>query len=209
MKRPYNGPKELALRRHRKAKLFRAAWIVSIIIPAVLILTGGTHTPFWLVCIFLAAARFLFLESKGATEAALRAEKGGEAEDRVGEMLSALIGQGWSIEKNVLLPREGDIDFLVTSPNQKVFAVDVKSHSGVISDRDGRLTRSDKELERDLKAVILRQAGIISSQRHCGKVVPILAFTRARLELSQRTIDGVHVLKANRLVETLKELAAH
>lgn len=209
MKRPYNGPKELALQRHRKAKLFRAAWIVSIIIPAVLILTGGMHTPFWLVCIFLAAARFLFLESKGATEAALRAEKGGEAEDRVGEMLSALIGQGWSIEKNVLLPREGDIDFLVTSPNQKVFAVDVKSHSGVISDRDGRLSRSDKELERDLIAVILRQAGIISSQRNCGRVVPILAFTRARLELSQRTIDGVHVLKATRLVETLKELAAH
>jgi len=209
MKRPYNGPKELALQRHRKAKLFRVAWIVSIIIPAMLILTGGTQTPFWLVCIFLAAARFLFLESKGATEAALRAEKGGEAEDRVGEMLSALRGQGWSIEKNVLLPREGDIDFLVTSPNQKVFAVDVKSHSGVISDRDGRLIRRDKELERDLIAVILRQAGIISSQRNCGKVVPILAFTRARLELSQRTIDGVHVLKANRLVETLRELAAH
>ncbi len=209
MKRPYNGPKELALQRHRKAKLFRVAWIVSIIIPAVLILTGGTHTPFWLVCIFLAAARFLFLESKGATEAAIRAEKGGEAEDRVGEMLSALRDQGWSIEKNVLLPREGDIDFLVTSPNQKVFAVDVKSHSGVISERDGKLIRSDKELERDLIAVILRQAGIISSQRNCGRVVPILAFTRARLELSQRTIDGVHVLKANRLLETLRELAAH
>lgn len=202
MKKPYNGPRELALQRHRKAKLFQVAWIAAVIIPVGILLTSGFHTPFWLICIFLAAARFLFLESKGAKEAAVRAEKGSEAEDRVGKMLAELKELGWQIEKNVLLPREGDVDFLVTAPNLKVFAIDVKSHGGVITERDGILLRNDQPLERDLLAVIRRQAAIVSSQRNCGTVAPVLAFTRARLELP-RLVDGVYVTKANRLVETL------
>jgi hypothetical protein len=207
MKKPYKGPKELAVRRHQKATLMRIASIVSLIIPIAMIVSAGMQTPFWLVCIFLAAARYFYLESKGARDAAVRAQKGGEAEDRVGELLTELKKRGWQIEKNVILPREGDVDFLVTAPNFKVFAVDVKSHGGVITQRDGRLLRNDQELELDLIAVVRRQAAIVSSQRNCGKVVAVLAFTRAKLELDNETVDGVYVIKANRLVETLQRIS--
>lgn len=171
-----------------------------------MLLFAGGQFPIWLVFIFLAAARFFYLESKGAREAAIRAEKGGEAEDRVGNLLKELKDLGWQIEKNVLLPREGDVDFLVTAPNLKVFAIDVKSHGGVITEREGTLLRNDQPLERDLLAVIRRQAAIVSSQRNCGQVIPILAFTRARLELPH-VVDGVHIIKAHRLVETLSKVA--
>lgn len=204
MKKPYKGPKELAQRRHRKALLLRVASIVSLIIPIGFFLTNGFQTPIWMVCIFLAAARFLYLEFKSTKEAAVRAEKGGQAEDRVGELLHPLKDSGWQIEKNVLLPREGDVDFVVTSPKGKVFAIDVKSHGGVITERDGELLRDDKALERDFISIMRRQAAIVSSQRNCGQVVPVIAFTRARLALADKTIDGVIVIRVAQLFESLE-----
>lgn len=207
MKVPYKGPKELALRRHRKALLLRIASIVALLIPIGFFLTAGFQTPIWMVCIFLAAARFLYLEFRSTKEAAVRAEKGGQAEDRVGELLSPLKESGWQIEKNVLLPSEGDMDFVVTSPNRKVFAIDVKSHGGVITERDQQLVREDKALERDFIAIIRRQAAIISSLRNCGQVVPIIAFTRARLSLSDETVDGVYVIRVAALIETLMKIS--
>ncbi len=207
MKTPYRGPKELAIRRHRKATFLRIACIVAVLIPIGVILSAGLQTPIWMVCIFLAAARFLYLEFKSTKEAAIRAEKGGQAEDRVAELLSQLKASGWQIEKNVLLPREGDVDFVLTSPNLKVFAIDVKSHAGVITERNQQLLRDDKELERDFIASMRRQAAVLSSQRSCGSVVPILAFTRARLTLSTDTIDGVYVTKVSKLIETLLKIS--
>lgn len=207
MKARYKGPKELAQLRHRKALLLRVASIVALLIPIVCFLTAGFQTPIWMVCIFLAAARFLYLEFKSTKDAAVRAEKGGQAEDRVGEMLSPLKQSGWQIEQNVILPREGDVDFLVTSPNRTVFAIDVKSHAGVITEKDQQLVRDDKELERDFIAIMRRQAAIVSSLRSCGTVIPIIAFTRARLSLSDKPVDGVYVTKAGKLIETLVKLS--
>lgn len=204
---PYKGPKELAKRRHRKATLLRIASIAALLVPVGFFLTAGFQTPFWMVYIFLAAARFLYLEFKSTKEAAVRAEKGGQAEDRVGELLSPLKDSGWQIEKNVLLPREGDVDFVVTSPNRRVFAIDVKSHSGVITVQDHKLVRDDKDLERDFIAIMRRQAANLSSIRSCGKVIPIIAFTRARLSLSDEIIDGVYVTRVNKLLETLKTIS--
>lgn len=207
MKKPYKGPNELAQIRHRKAMLFQIGAIVALLIPIGFFLSSGLQTPFWLICIFLAAARFLYLESKSTKEAAIRAEKGGQAEDRVGELLAPLKESGWKIERNILLPREGDVDFIATSPNQRVFAIDVKNHAGIITERERQLLRDDKELKRDFIAIMRRQAAIVSSMRSCGKVTPILTFTRARLSLSDDTVDEVYVTRANKLIETLKTLS--
>src|SRR3982750_4830761 len=112
----YSGPKELALQRHKKATLLRRASIVAVLIPICFFISSGFQTPIWIVCLCLALARFLYLEFKSMQQLAARAEKGGRAEDRVAELLSALKESGWKIEKNVLLPHSGDVDFIVTAP---------------------------------------------------------------------------------------------
>ncbi len=201
--RNYKGPKELAVQRHRKSRLLRMASIVAVLIPICFLVSTGFHTPIWIVCLFLALARFLYLEFRSMRQAALRAEKGGRAEDRVADLLSEFRDSGWKIEQNVLLPREGDVDFVVTSPNQIVFAIDVKSHAGIITENDRQLLRDDKPLDKDVIASVRRQAALVSSQKGCGIVVPVIAFTRAKLSLSNETVDGVYVTKANQLIETL------
>ncbi|MBX9667319.1 MAG: NERD domain-containing protein [Candidatus Obscuribacterales bacterium] len=205
--REYSGPKELAVRRHRKSRLLWLASIVAVLIPIGFFVSAGFRTPLWIVCIFLALARFLYLEFKSMKQAAARAEKGGQAEDRVGEVLSELKASGWRIEQNVLLQRAGDVDFVVTSPNQMVFAIDVKSHAGIITEQDRQLLRDEKPLDNDFIGNVRRQAVLVSSQRSCGIVVPVIVFTRAKLSLSDQTVDGVHVTKANRLVEMLLRLS--
>ncbi len=203
----YSGPKELAVQRHRKARLLRLASAVAVLIAICFVLSGGVHTPLWIVCIFLAVARFLYLEFKSMKQLAARAEKGGRAEDLVADVLSALKESGWKIEQNVLLPRAGDVDFVVTSPNQMIFAIDVKSHAGIITERDRQLLRDDKALEIDLVGNVRRQAVLLSSHRGCGTVVPVIAFTRAKLSLPDESVDGVYVTRANNLIETLFKVA--
>ncbi|MDZ4836345.1 MAG: nuclease-related domain-containing protein [Candidatus Melainabacteria bacterium] len=206
-KATYRGPKELALQRHRKATHLRRASIVALAIPICYFITAGFDTPLWMVCLFLALARLLYLEFKSMKQAAERAEKGGRAEDQVAEILGALKDSGWHVEQNVLIPRRGDVDFVVTSPNQKVFAIDVKSHAGIITERDRQLLRDDKPLDNDFIANVRQQASLISSQRGCGIVIPVLAFTRAKLKLSEETVDGVYVIRTSRLIETLLNIS--
>ena len=88
---------------------------------------------------------------------------GREAEDRVAARLGLLQHHGYTIFTNIEHRAVGDIDAVAAGPGG-VFCVEVKGHSGVVTQEpfSGTVLRDGQPLERDVRAQLGRQLEFLS-----------------------------------------------
>jgi hypothetical protein len=199
----FRGPGELFSRRQNTSNLYRVASFASLaLIPLAFFLP---HPPVWIV-LNLIAARILFRIHKHHAGGAGRARSGARGEDLVALTLSKLPA-GWQVERNILLYRRGDVDFLVTSPTGKVFLIDAKAHYGRVEFLNDRLYRRIKgqrvEFEKDFLSQVRMQVSQICSERSLPYVEALLVFTKAKLNFEDGEIFGVRVMQLDSLLAFL------
>ncbi|HAA28218.1 MAG TPA: hypothetical protein DCE56_11750, partial [Cyanobacteria bacterium UBA8553] len=71
------------------------------------------------------------------------AAKSNQREDIVGIILSELQQQGWKITYHLPIPKLGEVDVLLQSPNNNYFIVNVVSYRGEVFFDEGILKRRD------------------------------------------------------------------
>lgn len=126
-----------------------------------------------------------------------------------GESKTKLLLRGlpdeFKVFTNVVLDQKGDIDVIIIGPTG-VWTIDVKSHRGVITFRDGRLLRDGRDFPKD----ILRQArgemhGLKDAlMQRTGRRVfvhPAIVFSDrdANVRVGSPQVEGVYVFGINDL----------
>ncbi|MBV5261140.1 NERD domain-containing protein [Synechococcus moorigangaii CMS01] len=144
-------------------------------------------------------------------QAANRAVQGAKAEEKVAELLQVLEPKGWAFEYGLRLEQGlGDADVICTSPRQKTYVIDVKSHKGTVIFQDHRLHRrmgrTIYPFKKDFLQIVMKQALQVRDKKQLDFVTPILVFTRAQLAVSHKKIRGVYVVGQADLVAKLQEL---
>ena len=119
--------------------------------------------------------------------------------------------EGWQFEYNLRLGRGlGDADIVCISPQNKAFAIDVKSHQGeVITDGNQLCKRAGKTtypFEKDFLDRCMRQALQVRDQKNLSFVTPILAFSEAKVSVPSGKLKKVYIVEKSRLVSLLKSL---
>jgi hypothetical protein len=152
------------------------------------------------------------LYSADFVSAAHRADAGGKAERIFFEKLKKELPDGWTCEAGIVLERMGDIDFVVTSPKKRYFAIDLKSHRGAVKlAEDGdKLVRildgKQAEFEKDVLKAVRRQAVVFGQTRGLHHVMPIIVFSKAKLLLSEVWVNKVLVVDEKSLVNELLKI---
>ncbi|MBA3994138.1 MAG: hypothetical protein C0469_11475, partial [Cyanobacteria bacterium DS2.3.42] len=161
--------------------------------------------PLECVLVLLICARVFYQIGKHFSESASLAMIGAIGEDDVAAVLQKL-PSAWKVERNIPVESGGDIDFLVTSPENTIFVLDAKAHSGTVVYDGVRLSRKVKgkrvPFEKDILSKVKQQAVQIRTERKLPFVNPVLVFTRAELQLSSMDTALVKVL-------TTKDLLSH
>ncbi len=103
-----------------------------------------------------------------------------------------------------------DIDIVCTSPQQKTYAIEVKSHRGKIFTKKQKLYRhlgkSQRVFEKDFLAQAKYQALQVKEKRNLSYVTPILVFANAQVSINASQIQKVYVVEKSQLVPLLKSL---
>lgn len=197
------GPDAIYQKLMGPARLFRFGAFFPL---ALLPLTYLTTDPLVSAILLCAFARLLLLTSHALKSRARVAKIGAQGESMVMEILSKL-PQGWVVEKNVEFGARGDIDFLIHSPQGKVFLIDAKAHRGTVRFSGHRLIRNVDgktcEFERDIVSSVKRQAAHIRNLRGLNFVCPIIVFTKAELDLRDAVLPIVKVLSVADLLPYL------
>jgi len=207
-----SGPEQLAKARRIRSNILKMVCFVFVALPLPLIVVFGM--PIWTAFISLIVARVCFLYSQEHRRAAERADHGGKAERVVADKLLKSLAPGWTLEAGIVFDGIGDIDIFVTSPSGKAFVIDVKSHRGAvkIADDQSRLLRQidgeEREFERDVLKGVCVQAARIGRERSLNYVIPVLAFTKAKLLIEGRKVNNVIVVESSYLVELMESIEA-
>ncbi len=157
-----------------------------------------------LCCLCLVAARILYIVSTAAHRDALAVRSGALGEQTVLEILRSLPAE-WQVEYNVRLEKRGDVDVFLTSPSKHYFALEVKAHKAEIDFNGQYLIAKSRHLEKDFLKQATDAAIGIKSIRSLPYVEAILVFTRAKLCMSRRDLNGVKVLAAAELLPYLQQ----
>jgi Holliday junction resolvase-like predicted endonuclease len=139
------------------------------------------------------------------------AERGAQAEVQVSSLLLPLQRQGWQIEYNLPIRKWGDADVVLCSSKSNWFVVDVKSHGGTkvyengsLQMRYGKNTHSFRE--GDLISKVKGQISEVKSLKNTRWITGLLCFTRGDVNIPGKIIDGIYIVTANDLVNTLLQL---
>ncbi len=198
----WRGPGTLFVRWHSLSRIYA---LIAFLMVAWCPLALVSRRPLESVLILLICSRVFYIIGKHFSESARRAMIGAIGEDDVAATLQKL-PEGWKVERNIPVDSGGDIDFLVTSPENAIYLLEVKAHSGAVVFDGVRLSRRVKgkyvPFERDILSKVKQQAVQIRTERKLPFVNPVLVFTRAELQLSSLDTALVKVL-------TLKELLHH
>lgn len=199
-------PRKLAFIRLNGAYALFACACLFILIPMYLYAAQEVALPIWAYCFCLAASRLLYGQAKLYWWASIRARQGANAEDEVGVLLSQL-PENWQIKRNMALDGIGDVDFVLSSPDGKVFVVDVKSHGGTVNLQNDQLFRrtrnSDVPFEKDFIKAVNRQAFAVKEKFRCAFVTPVILFTKAQLTFSEPKVRNVYVMRTEQLMHFL------
>ncbi len=201
--------RELAINRRIEAiRYFIAAFFV-IFVPFVLILNLTLSPVFYLLFIIIA----LWLGAKGVFlwKRAHHADQGAKGEEDVAQAIANLEMQGWQIEYGIQLGnRLGDLDVFCISPQEKAFAIDVKSHRGeIITDGQELYRRMGNQkylFEKNFIEQVMKQALQIKQQKDLRFVTPIVAFSTARVSIQGDKLKNVYVVEKAKLLSLLKSL---
>lgn len=199
----FRGPGELYSRHKNTANLqLIASFSCLALVPLAFFLP---HPLVWIVLILI-ASRLLYRMHKNHSGSAERAKSGAQGEDQVAIVLNNL-PFGWRVERNILIHRKGDVDFLVTSPVGKVFLIDAKAHYGRVESSNGQLYRRIKgkrvEFEKDFASQVRMQVSQICIDRSLSHVEPLLVFTKAKLNINEGDVFGVKVMQLDSLLSYL------
>jgi Holliday junction resolvase-like predicted endonuclease len=175
------------------------------------VLKQAVPVPTNLTLFLLLIALVLTLSGIEQWKGVKRAEQGAKGEEDVAESLSGLISQGWTIEYGTQVKQWGDVDIVCISPKNRVYAIDVKSHSGTVLLEDGHLKRRIRtqisSFEKDFLKAVKGQASEIQKQKRCRFVTPILVFSRAKVMITaHQQIQGVYIVAKLQLVSLLQKL---
>ena len=205
--RDWHGPGTLFIRWNSLSRLHSfVAFMMVAFCPLALV----SKRPLECVIVLLLCARVFFLIGKHFSESARSAMVGAIGEDDVASVLRQL-PESWKVERNIPLEDCGDVDFLLTSPDNNIFLIDAKAHSGAVFFDGSRLSRRVKgrnvPFERDFLSKVKQQAVQIRTERRLPYVNTILVFTRAELQLATSDIGHVKVLSLKQLLGHLQSTA--
>jgi hypothetical protein len=167
--------------------------------------------PLAFYAIFAAGALIIAINGLSLWKKANRAAQGAKGEEVTGKQLVELQREGWGIEYGMRLGGGlGDADIVCVSPGGKVFVIDVKSHRGqVVTDGKNlyRRTRRNKyPFEKNFLGQSMKQAFQVKQQKGLNFVIPIVAFSAARVSVPSGKVAGVYVVGGKRLVGLLRGL---
>ena len=139
------------------------------------------------------------------------ADQGARGEEDTARALNTLADSGWQIEYGKRLGKGvGDIDIICVSPNNKTYVIDVKSHKGTVT-TDGknlsrRMGKAQYPFEKDFLVQVTRQALQVKKKTGADFVTPIVAFSRARVQIATNKVKHVYVIDKPRLATLLRSL---
>lgn len=140
---------------------------------------------------------------RDAWQRANRADQGAKGEEDVGRDLDSLQRSGWSIEYGRRLRFVGDIDIICRSPKGQVFAIDVKSHKGTVVYDRGQLRRrygkTQSSFEKNFLDQVKRQAAQLKEADDYRYVTPVIAFSKAKVDVPGGKVEGVYVVARQNL----------
>ncbi len=156
----------------------------------------------------ISGSYYLYRSGKYFQRRAGDAQRGAEAETKVADLLYILSDQRWKIEYNLRINKWGDADVVLESPNGNWYVVDVKSHGGTKISENGFLRRRyGKNIydfrEGDLIHKVKGQAKQVKRLKGATWVTAMLCFTRGGVDISDSEVNGVYVVSASNLVDTL------
>lgn len=199
----WHGPGTLFVRWH---SISRIHLFVAFIMVAFCPLALVSARPLEFILSLLLCARVFYLIGKHFGDSAGVAMVGAIGEDEVAAALKQL-PPSWKVERNIPLESGGDIDFLLTSPQNTIFLLDAKAHSGVVFYDGMRLCRRiagrSVAFEKDVMSQVKRQAVQIRTERKLPFVNTVLVFTRAELQ-APKEIGLVSVVGLKNLVAHLQ-----
>ncbi len=184
-------------------RLFGLLTVVLMLTLPTVFLARSFGTEIGVFCLVLAAARILRLAADEGEIASRRAESGGKAEIQVQEHLSREL-PGWHMQCNEELGMRGDVDIFLRSPKRNYFAIEVKSHRGLVKSHGDELVDAHGQpFEKKFLKQAMDNAIGIKEKENLKFVTPVLVFTRANLQLECHKIKNVIVLPLSDLTEFL------
>ena len=137
------------------------------------------------------------------------ADQGAIGEEEIAQEMIQLEQDGWQIDYGLRLGK-GDVDIVCTSPRDKTYVIDVKSHRGeVIADREQlrrRMGKTTYGFEKNFLSQAMRQAIQIKELRNLSFVTPVIVFSSARVSVPNGKLKNVYVVEKSRLVSLLRSL---
>ncbi|MBW4665598.1 MAG: NERD domain-containing protein [Chroococcus sp. CMT-3BRIN-NPC107] len=160
----------------------------------------------YLACSFLATINAI--AAQHLWKRADDADRGAAAEEQTAAILQPLQDRGWQIEYKVPLPKGGDVDIFLLSPQGNAYVIDVKSHQGEVRVNSDRLYRQygkfKYEFEKDFLRQVKYQAVFIRELKKLKFVTLMVVFSRANVQSDRHPIAGVYVLGVQQLLHYLQ-----
>ncbi|MBF2000613.1 MAG: NERD domain-containing protein [Synechococcales cyanobacterium M58_A2018_015] len=216
--RPGQNIRNLALQRRLRAiQCFIAAATVVASPPLLLkalaeVINQPVQVPASLTLSLVVIALGLVAGGVYQWKRANHADQGAQGEEKVASELSCLQDSGWTIEHGIKVPRWGDVDHVCRSPQGRIYAIDTKSHKGIVfRNPNGTLERKIggkiMAFEKDFLTAVKGQATQIKQQKRVTFVTPILVFSEAKVNVgSDPRVQGVYVVERAELVRWLQKL---
>ncbi|MBW4520766.1 MAG: NERD domain-containing protein [Scytolyngbya sp. HA4215-MV1] len=197
----------LAFQRRVKAVGFVGAALICLSLPILLLVIPNTALPGWVSFVLLVSAGIFAFQAKKSFREAKNVDQGIAGEDAIAEVLKILENRGWKIERNLQIRSIGDIDFLLTSPRAKTYILDAKSHRGLIFYQQKLQRRMGKKVhafEKDFIAQMMKQVYAVKDFKKLTWITPLLVFSRARLNIPDRRIEGVYLAEVSEVIYLLE-----
>lgn len=204
----WHGPGTLFSRWHSLSRVYS---FISFMMIAFCPLALTSARPLESVVVLILCARVFYLIGRHFSRSARVAMIGAVGEEEVATVLQRL-PPTWRVERNIPLECGGDIDFLLTSPENSIFLLDAKAHSGVVFYDGARLCRRFRgrsvPFERDILSKVKQQAVQIRTERRLPFVNTVLVFTRADVQVSADEVGVVSVVALKELLAYLQDATA-
>lgn len=166
--------------------------------------------PGWAYLGCFVPASLSLLRAKHWWMRANHADQGAAGEEAIAAVLAPLKAQGWQVEYGIRDRSVGDVDVFLVSPQGQAYTIDVKSHRGEVRSDGQQLYRqygrSQYPFEKDFLKQAKGQAIAMKRAKKLSYVTPIVAFSQARVEITENPIAGVYVVAKPKLLGCLRSL---
>lgn len=169
------------------------------------------HIPVAFYAFFIFVALGLIINGIYLWKRANHADQGAKGEEDIAQLMTQLNQEKWQIEYGMSLGNGlGDADIICISPRGKAYVIDVKSHRGEVI-TDGKqlykqIGKSSYPFEKNFLKQAMKQALQVKKQKNLNFVIPIVAFSNAKVSVSSEQLQNVYVVDKARLIPLLRSL---